>query len=49
MSGPARVGRPGRVPPVYGTATPGLVEAAVGTLRELDVPDSQLHLDPFEF
>jgi len=34
---------------VYLCGPPGLVEAAVGTLRELDVPDSQLHLDPFEF
>jgi predicted ferric reductase len=34
---------------VYLCGPNGLVEAAVGTLRELDVPDSQLHLDPFEF
>jgi predicted ferric reductase len=34
---------------VYLCGPPGLVEAAVGTLRELDVPESQLHLDPFEF
>lgn len=34
---------------VYLCGPPGLVEAAVGTLRGLDVPDSQLHLDPFEF
>ena len=34
---------------VYLCGPPGLVEAAVATLRELDVPDSQLHLDPFEF
>ncbi|GAA0455101.1 oxidoreductase [Paractinoplanes deccanensis] len=34
---------------VYLCGPPGLVEAAVTTLRELDVPDSQLHLDPFEF
>jgi ferredoxin-NADP reductase len=34
---------------VYLCGPPGLVGAAVGTLRELDVPDSQLHLDPFEF
>jgi predicted ferric reductase len=34
---------------VYLCGPPGLVEAAVSTLRELDVPDSQLHLDPFEF
>jgi predicted ferric reductase len=34
---------------VYLCGPPGLVEAAVGTLRELDLPDSQLHLDPFEF
>jgi len=25
------------------------VNAAVATLHELEVPDSQLHLDPFEF
>ncbi|GIF10185.1 ferredoxin reductase family protein [Actinoplanes teichomyceticus] len=34
---------------VYLCGPPGLVEAAVGTLRQLGVPDSQLHLDPFEF
>ena len=34
---------------VYLCGPPGLVEAAVSTLRGLDVPDSQLHLDPFEF
>ncbi|MEV6847697.1 ferric reductase-like transmembrane domain-containing protein [Actinoplanes sp. NPDC051411] len=34
---------------VYLCGPPGLVGAAVGTLRELDVPESQLHLDPFEF
>jgi predicted ferric reductase len=34
---------------VYLCGPPGLVDAAVGTLRELDVPESQLHLDPFEF
>jgi predicted ferric reductase len=34
---------------VYLCGPPGLVGAAVTTLRELDVPDSQLHLDPFEF
>ncbi|MFG1988432.1 ferric reductase-like transmembrane domain-containing protein [Actinoplanes sp. NPDC048988] len=34
---------------VYLCGPPGLVGAAVATLRELDVPDSQLHLDPFEF
>jgi len=34
---------------VYLCGPPGLVGAAVDTLRELDVPDSQLHLDPFEF
>jgi predicted ferric reductase len=34
---------------VYLCGPPGLVGAAVGTLHELDVPDSQLHLDPFEF
>ncbi len=34
---------------VYLCGPPGLVDAAVSTLRELDVPDSQLHLDPFEF
>ncbi|RZU49324.1 putative ferric reductase [Krasilnikovia cinnamomea] len=34
---------------VYLCGPPGLVSAAVSTLRELDVPDSQMHLDPFEF
>ena len=34
---------------VYLCGPPGLVSAAVDTLRELDVPDSQMHLDPFEF
>lgn len=34
---------------VYLCGPPGLVSAAVQTLRELEVPDSQLHLDPFEF
>jgi predicted ferric reductase len=34
---------------VYLCGPPGLVEAAVSTLRDLDVPESQLHLDPFEF
>ncbi|WP_436537320.1 ferric reductase-like transmembrane domain-containing protein [Actinoplanes sp. HUAS TT8] len=34
---------------VYLCGPPGLVEAAVGTLKQLEVPDSQLHLDPFEF
>jgi predicted ferric reductase len=34
---------------VYLCGPPGLVDAAVQTLRELDVPDSQMHLDPFEF
>jgi predicted ferric reductase len=34
---------------VYLCGPPGLVDAAVGTLRQLDVPDSQIHLDPFEF
>jgi predicted ferric reductase len=34
---------------IYLCGPPGLVEAAVGTLRGLKVPDSQLHLDPFEF
>ncbi|MFI5930942.1 ferric reductase-like transmembrane domain-containing protein [Actinoplanes sp. NPDC051494] len=34
---------------VYLCGPPGLVGAAVRTLHELDVPDSQLHLDPFEF
>jgi predicted ferric reductase len=34
---------------VFLCGPPGLVQTAVGTLRELDVPDSQLHLDPFEF
>ncbi|GAB1693419.1 ferric reductase-like transmembrane domain-containing protein [Krasilnikovia sp. M28-CT-15] len=34
---------------VYLCGPPGLVGAAVNTLRQLDVPDSQMHLDPFEF
>ena len=34
---------------VYLCGPPGLVNAAVATLRELEVPDSQMHLDPFEF
>jgi predicted ferric reductase len=34
---------------VYLCGPPGLVGAAVATLRGLDVPDSQMHLDPFEF
>jgi predicted ferric reductase len=34
---------------VYLCGPPGLVSAAVATLHELEVPDSQLHLDPFEF
>jgi ferredoxin-NADP reductase len=34
---------------VYLCGPPGLVNAAVDTLKQLDVPDSQLHLDPFEF
>jgi predicted ferric reductase len=34
---------------VYLCGPPGLVDTAVATLRELDVPDSQMHLDPFEF
>ncbi|WP_067504067.1 ferric reductase-like transmembrane domain-containing protein [Actinoplanes sp. TFC3] len=34
---------------VYLCGPPGLVGTAVQTLRELDVPDSQMHLDPFEF
>jgi ferredoxin-NADP reductase len=34
---------------VYLCGPPGLVSAAVATLRELEVPDSQMHLDPFEF
>jgi predicted ferric reductase len=34
---------------VYLCGPPGLVAAAVATLRALEVPDSQLHLDPFEF
>ncbi|MDT4994717.1 MAG: hypothetical protein QOH97_4609 [Actinoplanes sp.] len=34
---------------VYLCGPPGLVGAAVSTLHELEVPDSQLHLDPFEF
>ncbi len=34
---------------VYLCGPPGLVDAAVGTLKQLEVPDSQIHLDPFEF
>jgi predicted ferric reductase len=34
---------------VYLCGPPGLVAAAVGTLHQLGVPDSQIHLDPFEF
>ncbi|GAA2475904.1 ferredoxin reductase family protein [Winogradskya humida] len=34
---------------VYLCGPPGLVGAAVQTLHELDVPASQMHLDPFEF
>jgi predicted ferric reductase len=34
---------------VYLCGPPGLTNVAVATLRELDVPDSQLHLDAFEF
>ncbi|GAA4591134.1 putative ferric reductase [Actinoplanes octamycinicus] len=34
---------------VYLCGPPGLVGAAVATLKQLEVPDSQLHLDPFEF
>ena len=34
---------------VYLCGPPGLVNAAVATLHELEVPTSQLHLDPFEF
>ncbi|GIE84369.1 Predicted ferric reductase [Actinoplanes regularis] len=34
---------------VYLCGPPGLVNAAVGTLKQLAVPDSQIHLDPFEF
>ncbi|GAA2669716.1 ferredoxin reductase family protein [Actinoplanes palleronii] len=34
---------------VYLCGPPGLVNAAVVTLKQLDVPDSQIHLDPFEF
>jgi predicted ferric reductase len=34
---------------VYLCGPPGLVGAAVTTLHDLAVPDSQLHLDPFEF
>jgi predicted ferric reductase len=34
---------------VYLCGPPGLVDAAVATLRDLEVPDSQMHLDPFEF
>jgi predicted ferric reductase len=34
---------------VYLCGPPGLVSAAVRTLHDLRVPDSQIHLDPFEF
>ncbi|MFI5841555.1 ferric reductase-like transmembrane domain-containing protein [Catenuloplanes sp. NPDC051500] len=34
---------------VYLCGPPGLVEAAVETLRDLEVPKGQIHLDPFEF
>jgi predicted ferric reductase len=34
---------------IYLCGPPGLVDIAVGTLRDLEVPQSQLHLDPFEF
>ena len=34
---------------IYLCGPAGLVDAAVRTLRDLDVPSSQLHLDPFEF
>ena len=34
---------------VYLCGPPGLVDAAVATLRELEVPEAQTHLDPFEF
>jgi predicted ferric reductase len=34
---------------VYLCGPPGLVAAAVRTLHDLRVPDSQIHLDPFEF
>jgi ferredoxin-NADP reductase len=56
--GPRRLFTPsglrGLVPDVgrrdaYLCGPPGLVTAAVGTLHDLGVPDSQIHLDPFEF
>jgi predicted ferric reductase len=34
---------------VYLCGPPGMVEAAVQTLTDLEVPSEQLHLDPFEF
>jgi predicted ferric reductase len=34
---------------VYLCGPPGLVDAAVDILRDLEVPASQMHLDPFEF
>ncbi|HET9518610.1 MAG TPA: ferric reductase-like transmembrane domain-containing protein [Actinoplanes sp.] len=34
---------------VYLCGPPGLVDATVDILRDLDVPVSQMHLDPFEF
>ncbi|GAB7039372.1 MULTISPECIES: ferredoxin reductase family protein [Catenuloplanes] len=34
---------------VYLCGPPGLVDAAVDLLRELEVPNAQIHLDPFEF
>ncbi|MDR7276753.1 ferredoxin reductase family protein [Catenuloplanes atrovinosus] len=34
---------------VYLCGPPGLVEAAIDTLSDLEVPKSQIHLDPFEF
>jgi predicted ferric reductase len=34
---------------VYLCGPAGMVDTAVGVLRDLDVPPGQLHLDPFEF
>jgi predicted ferric reductase len=34
---------------VYLCGPPGLVDAAVDILRDLEVPPGQMHLDPFEF
>ncbi|HEX8346912.1 MAG TPA: ferric reductase-like transmembrane domain-containing protein [Actinoplanes sp.] len=34
---------------IYLCGSPGLVDAAVATMRDLEIPASQMHLDPFEF